>query len=70
MDALLLKIAAVVLIVNAVLAGAKVVLDKLVVQFPQLQAADSVVGKIADVVGKILDFVSANVQHKDQAPKA
>ncbi len=71
------KILLILFVVNVILSAAAGALHALVAKLPGLAKADSIVGKIVAVLQKIVDFASANVQHKPaetpaptEAPKA
>ena len=59
------KIGAYVLIFNVCLSALSLALHKLVEAFPSLKAADDIAGKIVGGLQKLVDLLSANIQHKD-----
>lgn len=63
---LIAKLALYLAVFNIVLTAAKQVLDKVAAG----SKADTIVGKIADGVAKVISFVSANTQKPADAPVA
>lgn len=68
MDVLVAKVALAMFCINASLTGIKVVIDGLLVKFPQLQRADNLLGTILGYSSKIIGLLSANTQAQPAAP--